>query len=169
MPVYETDGNMVYSTLKVSDMEQPNNKQFIHLENLKLWVRDCSETEQPWLRWEVNLNYNHGWQDCTSDTNMFHYKYSFRRKDFRYFINDTEVQLGLTLNDYEDIKSPKTPVFLANLYNINFYSEITSSDLHNMGFNDELLEQYFKLRLFYLNKEDAIHRAKTMSSWEIKE
>ncbi len=148
--------------LKPEDIQLP---QYNHLDNLKLWVKDCQEISNPWSRWEYKMFDD--WLTCEATIPMFFSNWQYRRKPLQYYINDTEIKLGFTHREYEDAKKSKMTIYLANILNHDFYSELDIDKLDI--FTDKQLDHYLKLRLFYDNKEDAIHRTKHMGSWVVKE
>lgn len=178
MFVTQQDGEVIYvsTPLKPEDIKIPLKPEYIkmnieipqyrHICNLKLWLKDCEETANPWARWEWKTGSK--WQQCDETIPMFFSDYEYRRKTLHYFINDSEIRLGLTHREYEEAKEAKSTIFFANITTPEWYSEFYAVNL-NTYFQEKHIDHYIKLRLFYDNKEDAIHRAKHMSTWVVKE
>ena len=164
MFVTQQDGEVIYMTmpLKPEDIKIPIYR---HLCNLKLWLKDCQETSNPWSRWEYKRFDD--WMQCEETIPMFFSNWKYRRKTVQYLINGTEIKLGFTYQDYEGVKKNKKTFYFANISNPAWYSELNVDDIDRL-FADKL-DHSIKLRLFYDNKEDAIHRAKQMCSWVVKE
>ena len=171
MIVTQSNGEIVYVTSKLSpedikmQMEHRPKQKYPHLCNLKLWVKDCEESNNPYVRWEFKDVNGSNWRTCDVDTPMFLPKWEYRRSQIECTVNGYKVPLGLSLEGFQSLIENDSSRIL-------HYPDLHSSSLHTCATALNILKDLdvkflIQHRLLYVNKDDAIKRVSAMLKWDI--
>jgi hypothetical protein len=169
MLITENNGDLWYITepLKPEDVKLPYTKKHPHLCLLKLWVKDCEESNNPYQYWKYRTLPDGGWKQCTADTEMFMPKWEYKRLNNSGLINDEDVTLGIESHDVFDAMltiNTKKVLYVPDLRMESLISSYNVSLLADHGDLDHLI----KYRLIYVRRDDAIKRAFAMLKWTDK-
>ena len=128
-----------------------------HADNMKLYWEDAMETDKPWERWEMKYIHprSRGW-DVLGSNPKWDTDFEYRRKHKTILVNGIEVPAP----EMEKLK--KGTEFYVPM---PAFREIYAYYVWcGCGQDEHILSS----GLVYLNKEDAIAKAKAMMKWEDK-